>query len=104
MQSSLLSPPFQVIDVKEELLQNVITFPPDGAFIVNSSARVAGAQRVEFQFTDCKLQLPSRDVKLPPVGKGWFDTVYVDSSMRIAKDSRGDTLIVSRDGPPRTFG
>jgi hypothetical protein len=27
----------QVIDTAEQSLQNVITFPPDGSFIVNSS-------------------------------------------------------------------
>lgn len=30
-----------------------------------------------------------------------FDTVYMDNKIRVSKDSRGDTLIVTRDGPPR---
>lgn len=34
---------------------------------------------------------------------GWFDTVYVDLNIRVAQDSRGDTLVVARDGQPRTF-
>ena len=32
-----------------------------------------------------------------------FDTVYMDASIRVATDSRGDTLVVQRDGPPRVF-
>jgi hypothetical protein len=36
-------------------------------------------------------------VPLPPFGRGWFDNVYVDRDMRVARDSRGDTLVVVRD-------
>ena len=32
-----------------------------------------------------------------------FDTVYIDEQIRVAQDSRGDTLVVARDGPPRRF-
>lgn len=32
-----------------------------------------------------------------------FDTVYCDDNLRVAQDIRGDTLIVTRDGPPRIF-
>ncbi|GFH25952.1 cytochrome P450, partial [Haematococcus lacustris] len=38
----------QVIDVQAGLLQNVITFPPEGAFIVDSDISLAGPQRVQF--------------------------------------------------------
>lgn len=81
----------------------MIEFPPEGAFIVDSAIAVDGPQRVAFNFTGAKLMLPSRDVGLPPFGKGWFDNVYVDANLRVARDSRGDTLIVARDGPPRRF-
>lgn len=118
----------------------MITFPPEGAFIVDSSVAVEGDQRIGFKFTSAKLKLPGRDVKLPPFGQvrgrplrpacaqhtharahsggtishctrrnpsprpqGWFDTVYIDDRIRVAQDSRGDTLVVERDGPPRIF-
>jgi hypothetical protein len=32
-----------------------------------------------------------------------FDTVYLDEDIRVAKDIRGDTLVVERDGAPRRF-
>ncbi|KAI8475856.1 MAG: plastid lipid associated protein [Monoraphidium minutum] len=94
---------FQVIDVDAGRLQNVVTFPPQGAFIVDSSIKVEGPQRTTFKFGSAKLKLPSRDLGLPPFGQGWFDTVYVDDNIRVAQDIRGDTLVVARDGPPRIF-
>ncbi|KAL4859226.1 Acyl-coenzyme A oxidase [Chlorella vulgaris] len=85
---------FQVIDVESASLQNVITFPPEGAFVVNSSIEVVGPQRTSFQFTSATLQLPKdRKLQLPPFGAGWFDTVYMDDEIRVAQDSRGDILI-----------
>ena len=33
-----------------------------------------------------------------------FDNVYVDGELRVAKDSRGDTLVTRRVGPPHTYG
>ncbi|KAK9867961.1 hypothetical protein WJX84_006014 [Apatococcus fuscideae] len=94
---------FQVIDVENNSLQNVITFPPDGAFVVESSLEVIGDQRTNFKFSGAKLKLPKRTLNIPPFGKGWFDTVYLDETVRVAKDIRGDTLITIRDGPPRSF-
>lgn len=41
---------FQVIDVQNRTLNNVITFPPDGVFFVRSSIEVASSQRVNFRF------------------------------------------------------
>jgi hypothetical protein len=98
---------YQVIDVASSRLNNVITFPPEGAFVVDSGIEVAvgGPQRVGFTFDAARLLLPGgKEVGLPPFGKGWFDTVYCDRSLRVAKDSRGDVLVVVKDGPPRSFG
>lgn len=61
----------QVIDVKNGSLNNIITFPPDGAFIVDSSLEVAGDQRTNFNFRGAQLKLTNRSVSLPPFGQGW---------------------------------
>lgn len=61
----------QIIDIEASTLQNVIVFPPDGAFTIESNIQVSGNNRVTFKFFDAKLKLPSRDLKLPPIGKGW---------------------------------
>ncbi|BDA47523.1 probable plastid-lipid-associated protein 11, chloroplasti [Coccomyxa sp. Obi] len=94
---------FQVIDVGNGSLNNVITFPPDGAFIVDSSLDVVGEQRTNFKFRGAQLKLSERSISLPPFGQGWFDTIYLGRTLRVAKDIRGDTLVVERDGPPRSF-
>ncbi|KAG2447547.1 hypothetical protein HYH02_007471 [Chlamydomonas schloesseri] len=95
---------YQVIDVAGGYLQNVITFPPEGSFIVDSSLAVEGPQRVAFSFNAAGLKLPAgRKLGLPPFGKGWFDNLYLDDELRVSYDSRGDTLITRRAGPPRRF-
>jgi len=95
---------FQCIDVEAGTLQNVVTFPPEGAFVVNSSISVEDEVRVAFKFSGARLDLPEgRSISLPPLGKGWFDNVWVDDEVRIAFDIRKDVLVVLRDGPPRTF-
>lgn len=97
-------PVYQVVDMQRSFLQNVITFPPDGAFIVDSSVEVAGPQRVNFRFNAAKLFLPdNKDIGLPPFGAGWFENIYLDQDLRISIDSRGDTLITRRAGPPLRF-
>lgn len=61
----------QVIDVENKSLQNVIEFPPAGAFIVQSDISVSSDQRIDFDFTGASLKLPKRTIQFPPVGKGW---------------------------------
>ncbi|XP_066328961.1 probable plastid-lipid-associated protein 11, chloroplastic [Miscanthus floridulus] len=86
----------QVIDVPGGALNNVITFPPSGAFVVNGEIEVQPPQRVNFRFTRAVLRGNKWEVPFPPFGKGWFDTVYLDDDIRVAKDIRGDYLVVER--------
>ncbi|KAB2595372.1 plastid-lipid-associated protein 11 [Pyrus ussuriensis x Pyrus communis] len=86
----------QVIDVGQRVLNNVITFPPDGVFFVRSDIAVASNQRVNFKFTSAVLRGKSWEIPLPPFGQGWFDTVYLDDEIRVVKDIRGDYLVVDR--------
>eukprot|EP00899_Mesostigma_viride_P013242 jgi/Mesvir1/21919/Mv01976-RA.1 len=91
---------FQVIDVSNDELINVITFPPAGAFIVNATIDAASPQRCNFKFDSVILKTDKLRWKLPPFGQGWFESVYMDSDLRIAKDSRGDMLICERSKVP----
>ncbi|KNA16119.1 hypothetical protein SOVF_092090 [Spinacia oleracea] len=86
----------QVIDVDNLMLNNVITFPPSGVFFVRSSMEVASTQRVNFRFTSAVLRGKDWEVPLPPFGQGWFESVYLDDDIRVAKDIRGDYLVVDR--------
>ncbi|KAM0934309.1 putative plastid-lipid-associated protein [Dioscorea sansibarensis] len=86
----------QVIDVGNGVLNNVITFPPDGVFFVRSSIDPAPPQRVNFKFTSAVLRGSNWEIPLPPFGQGWFESVYMDDQIRVAKDIRGDYLVVDR--------
>ncbi len=61
----------KVIDVENGSLNNVITFQPNGFFIVDSSLDVVGEQRTEFKFRGAKVKLGNRPFSLPPFGQGW---------------------------------
>lgn len=61
----------QVIDVERGKLNNVITFPPDGAFVVDSTLEVVSSQRVNFRFTSAVLRGSSWRIPFPPFGQGW---------------------------------
>jgi hypothetical protein len=55
-------------------------------------------QRTQFEFVTATLDLRSflgswAKIKIPPVGKGWFDTLYLDESLRIDVNVRNDILI-----------
>ncbi|KAI3844273.1 hypothetical protein MKW92_023020 [Papaver armeniacum] len=86
----------QVIDVDAGVLNNVITFPPSGVFFVRSSIKIVSPQRVDFRFTSAVLRGENWEFPLPPFGRGWFDSVYIDDNIRVAKDIRGDYLVVDR--------
>lgn len=62
----------QVIDTQQRKLQNVITFPPCGMFVVESSIDPEPeSQRTNFQFSGASLTVNLRKFKVPPFGKGW---------------------------------
>lgn len=86
----------QVIDVEQRTLNNVITFPPHGAFFVRSNIEIASPQRVNFKFGSAVLRGENWEFPLPPFGQGWFESVYLDDEIRVAKDIRGDYLVVER--------
>lgn len=91
---------YQAIDVDAATLSNSVCFSNGNVFVVESDIEVEGDTKVNFQFTSARLELvqPFKfTLNLPPFGQGWFDNIYVDDTMRVARDSRGDTLVVVRD-------
>lgn len=52
--------------------------------------------RVEFEFTKAVAKVWGQDINLPPVGTGWFDTMYCENDIRLSKDSRNDWSIFRR--------
>ena len=53
---------------------------------------------MDFKFTSARLVNGGFRLTLPPVGAGWFESVFVDSGLRCVRDSRGDLLVVERAG------
>jgi len=50
--------------------------------------------RTKFQFEKANLNLGRWGTyNFPPVGEGWFDTIYLDEDLRIDTNSRNDILI-----------
>ena len=69
----------QIIDLEAGRLQNVIEFPPDGAFVVDSLAANCGGARVSFKFTGATLRGRGWKYALPPRGTGWWAIVGPES-------------------------
>ena len=93
---------YQIIDAGAATLRNIIVFAEGAAaFVVDASIQVQDATRVRFSFDGATLRRRrAKSVSLPPFGAGWFDNVYVDDALRVARDSRGDTLVVERAAMP----
>jgi hypothetical protein len=67
-----------------------------GALTINDSNPL----RTDFEFTTATLDFNLSFLppwKLPPVGKGWFDTIYLDHDLRVDTNSRNDILICLTD-------
>lgn len=75
-------------------IKNLIRFEGGGEFAVRgivAPADSSGAyDRVEFKFQGAVIRGWGREVKVPPVGAGWFDTMFCDDNLRLSRDSRGD--------------
>jgi hypothetical protein len=89
----------QTIDGKD--LGNLIEFKRGGGLSVSGELSVAETEgdgepklRTNFVFTEANLDLGRwGSFKLPPVGEGWFETLYLDNTLRVDINSRDDILI-----------
>jgi len=79
-----------------DTLQNNIAFANGGCFGVEGRLEVdpEKGQRTIFAFESATLDLGRwGKYRLPPVGSGWFDTVYLDDDLRVDVNSRDDILV-----------
>ncbi len=93
-------------------LENIIPFQIGGSFgvkgklsipddnneqgipITNMLGMSRTGSRTEFVFETATLDIGKFGTySFPPIGKGWFDTIYLDDSFRIDVNSRDDILI-----------
>ena len=93
----------QTIQNGDELI-NLIPFKKGGGLSVNGVLSVpvdddgdddssSSGIRTNFEFSSATLDLNFVKLTLPPVGKGWFDTIYLDEELRVDVNSRDDILI-----------
>ena len=94
------------------LLENKIPFKRGGSLKVEGSLSIfplsksesyineleepRNNKRTYFQFKSAVLDLARwGEYTIPPIGEGWFDTIYLDDDLRIDRNSRDDILICS---------
>jgi len=85
-----------------DTLTNNIPFVKGGFFGVTGEISIdeqsEGLKRTNFKFTKATLDLAKwGGYSFPPIGAGWFDTIYLDSDLRIDTNSRNDILICRAD-------
>lgn len=57
--------------------------------------------RTNFVFSSATLDLGRwGSFSVPPIGKGWFETLYLDDTLRVDTNSRDDILICT---PKQTY-
>jgi len=82
--------------IKGRELGNLIAFERGGCLSVSGTLTVSedAAIRTEFKFDKATLDLAKWGTyEFPPVGEGWFDTIYLDGTLRVDTNSRDDILI-----------
>ena len=90
----------QTID-GDSMLGNLIEFKRGGGLSVSGELSAAETEgdgeprlRTNFVFTEANLDLGRwGSFKIPPVGEGWFETLYLDNTLRVDINSRDDILI-----------
>lgn len=81
-------------------VDNLISFDGGGAFAVTGTASPAESDseydRIEFEFKSAVIRAWGRELTLPPVGAGWFDTLFCDGNYRLSMDNRGDWSVFKK--------
>jgi len=89
----------QTIELGASRINNLIAFQGDCQFSVDGTVDPDATikNQLNFKFTRAQLVVPPLiNFGFPPVGSGWFRNVYVNKNYRVAKDVRGDYLVLRR--------
>lgn len=91
----------QKLDLTEECtVNNIIAFEGGAEFAVTGSTNIVDGEeeydRVGFEFTSACALVWGKEIPLPPLGTGWFDTMFCDGNLRLSRDSRGDWSVFRR--------
>ncbi|CAJ1966912.1 unnamed protein product [Cylindrotheca closterium] len=81
-------------------IDNSINFETGGKFAVTGTAKAIDGDsefdRVGFEFKSAAITAWDKTFQIPPVGAGWFDTMYCDDCYRLSQDVRGDWSVFRR--------
>ena len=83
----------QRVDTKMNTLENLISFKGGGSFCVCGIIDSFDANKCIFEFKSATIQAWNNEFTIPPVGKGYFETIYCNDKYRLSRDSRGDYSI-----------
>ncbi|GKZ00954.1 hypothetical protein MPSEU_001046900 [Mayamaea pseudoterrestris] len=88
--------------ILDSSLVNAIEFKNGGSLIVRGSRSASefNPLRSDFAFTAATLDFGVKFLpvlQLPPLGKGWFDAIYLDDELRVDTNSRNDIVILTAD-------
>jgi hypothetical protein len=85
-----------------KIVENYIDFVGGGQFAVTGTVTAIdnddgdSYDRTAFEFTTATALLWGRPFTVPPVGAGWFDTMFCNDRYRLSRDSRGDWSVFRR--------
>mgnify|MGYP003686071025 CR=1 FL=1 len=94
---------FQDISLRTGRLEQLVLFEGGFLRVGSTAAAQPGSERVDFRFDSCAARWRGIELALPPKGDGWFETVYADERVRVSRDVRGDTQVVTRAGPSELY-
>lgn len=79
-------------------MSNAIEFTQGGGLFVTGTLSADPNQlRNNFKFNTAQLDLKNLgNYNFPPIGQGWFDTIYLDDDLRCDVNSRKDILICTQ--------
>lgn len=82
-------------EIRGNVLKNGIEFVNGGGLFVSGKLQLLeqDGKRTNFAFDSATLDLQWIKIPFPPIGKGYFDTIYLDDDLRIDTNSRNDILI-----------
>lgn len=83
-----------------QVINNSINFEGGGQFKVLGSVTTTESDsnfdRVQFEFTSAQILAWDKTFTVPPVGAGWFDTMYCTDNIRLSQDVRNDWSVFRR--------
>lgn len=83
--------------IESNSLTNIVDFTKGRLQIKSTLEPQPTGTRFNFEFKTASLKWRNFEFPIPPIGKGYGDILYLDSDLRVQKDSRGDYLVCVKE-------